>query len=225
MPQLNIDDTKRSGLAVPFEMQPILTNPGMALHSYELLYRGPRPASWPVVDMVLLNYIKTHLHQQATLFINLSNETILAQDLAAYIPPCKRSSVYIELSESMDAGIDYHDIAQRVNAFTNQGIRFAIDDFGSGLDGLHRYAALKNVAVVKLDRLFLRQAAGHPTSRRILELLIAEWSRSHTVTVAEGVENVADLAFASSLGVQMVQGFHIDDIHAGRVQEPLRPAA
>jgi EAL domain-containing protein (putative c-di-GMP-specific phosphodiesterase class I) len=223
MIQLNIDDTEHSGLAVKFEMQPILVNPNMSLSGYELLYRGPRPANWPAVDKVLLNYVKRHPGRRPTLFINLSNETILTEDLAAYIPANSRATTYIELTESLDGGHEYHEVAKRVNTFAAQGIRFALDDFGSGLDGLHRHAALNQVSYVKLDRLFLRQAAENPTTRRIVEMLIAEWARSNTLAVAEGIENPHDLAFASKLGVQLVQGFFIDDIHQSEPTQSAHP--
>lgn len=223
MLQLTVDDTERSGMAITFEMQPILTNPRMALRGYELLYRGPRPAHWPTVDTVLLNYIKNHVGARPTLFVNLANETILTEDLAAYVAPAKRATTYIELTETITDALEYKDVAKRVNDLAAQGLRFAIDDFGSGLDGLHRHAALTEVAFVKLDRIFLQQASENPTTARIVASLVAEWARSNTLTIAEGIETADDLAFANRLGVQLVQGFLIDDIHRDApVQQQIR---
>lgn len=217
MRHLNIDDSARTGLSITFEMQPIVGAPTMRPYGYELLYRGPRPVHWPLVDKVLLNYLLQRPEHYPTLFINLSNETVLKEDLTQYVQLAHRANTYFELTEAITEAHAYRDVAQRINAFTAEGLRFAIDDFGSGLDGLHRHAALAEVAFVKLDRLFLRQAQANPTTRRIIELLVDEWNAANTSTIAEGIETRADLEFAMQLGVQMFQGYFIDALHADSV--------
>lgn len=220
MPQLHIDDTKHSGLAITFEQQPIVASAGQSVVGYELLYRGLRPAHWPVVDQVVLRYLKAYSGVRPTFFVNLSNETVLTEDLASYLSPAYRANTVFELTETITDAIEYRDVANRINSFTKQGIRFAIDDFGSGLDGLHRYAALDELAYVKLDRDFLRQAAASSKTGHIVELLVREWERTNTLTIAEGIETPFDLRFATNLGVQMLQGYLIDDLHQGHSARP-----
>lgn len=229
MRQLHIDDSARSGLSITFDLQPIVGAPTMRPYGYELLYRGPRPVHWPLVDQVVLNYLRHHAGQRPTLFINLANETVLREDLTRYVHMDNRNNTYFELTEAINDSHAYADVAQRINAFTAEGLRFAIDDFGSGLDGLHRHAALAEISFVKLDRLFLRQAQVNPTTRRIIELLVKEWAGANTSTIAEGIETRADLEFAMQLGVQMYQGFFVDALHkaaqsSGGIALPMLPA-
>lgn len=221
MRHFHIDDTEQSGLSIMFELQPIVGAPTMHPYGYELLYRGPRPVHWPVVDGVILNYLRRRpAGPGPTLFVNLSNETLLSHDLADYVQLSHRNNTYFELTETLAVPHDYRDISRRVNSFTAEGLRFAIDDFGSGLDGLHRYSSLAEVAFVKLDRVFLQQARMNPTARRIVEALVREWSSANTSTIAEGIESRADLEFAMHLGVQMFQGYFIDAHHPARNDLP-----
>lgn len=213
MQRLSIAAGSASGLTMSFEMQPILLSQTHTAFAYELLYRGPRPVHWPSVDMALLNYIREQRGVQPVLFINLSNETVLTENLLSYVPADRRNRTIFELTETITDADEYREIAKRVNSFTAQGMRFAIDDFGSGFDGLHRYAALDEVAFVKLDRLFLKSAVQSPVTRRILQLLTDEWNRAGTLIIAEGIEAAEELAFAKSIGVNMLQGFLIDTIH------------
>ena len=210
MQLLHINDTFSTGLSVNFAMQPIIGVPTMRPYGYELLYRGPRPVHWPLVDRVLLNYLAGNTRPRPALFINLSNETVLTEDLTKYVHAGARSNTYFELTEAVSDLYEYREVSRRVNAFTAEGIRFAIDDFGGGLDGLQRHAALHEIAFVKLDRLFMQLAKTNATTRRIVEMLVKEWTTANTSTIAEGIETRDDLEFAMRLGVQMFQGFFVD---------------
>lgn len=205
---------------IKFEMQPILANPTMIMCGYELLCRSANLHDWITIDKSLLNYLKNQKGNRPTLFINLTNETILTEDLSKYIPAEKRATTYIELTETFTDNLIYKDIAKRINKFSKLGLRFALDDFGSGFDGLHRYASLAamTLSYIKFDRVFLQHAVLDETTQRIIKLLIREWASCNITTIAEGVEKASDLLFARNLGVQAVQGYFIDDIYRGSKQ-------
>jgi EAL domain-containing protein (putative c-di-GMP-specific phosphodiesterase class I) len=88
------------------------------------------------------------------------------------------------------------------------GCHFALDDFGTG------YAAftyLKHLPIkyLKIDIDFVRDVVENPRSRAVVSGIVSLASGFGQRTIAEGVENPTTLAVLRSLGVDLVQGFHI----------------
>ena len=87
------------------------------------------------------------------------------------------------------------------------GIRVAIDDFGTGYSSLSSLRDLP-VDTLKIDRSFVvgvdRAGSSRDLTRRILELA----GDFHLHTVAEGVEQRAELEALEQLGCDSVQGFY-----------------
>jgi EAL domain-containing protein (putative c-di-GMP-specific phosphodiesterase class I) len=88
------------------------------------------------------------------------------------------------------------------------GFHFALDDFGTG------YAAftyLKHLPIkyLKIDIDFVRDVVENPRSRAVVSGIVSLAAGFGQRTIAEGVENATTLAVLRSLGVDLVQGFHI----------------
>lgn len=89
---------------------------------------------------------------------------------------------------------------------TDQGIRLAIDDFGSGYSSLN-YLHRLPVQVLKIDRVLVEQLCNDqpPLIRPITEIArVFGFS-----VIAEGVETQAQVRQLRQLDVDQLQGFHL----------------
>lgn len=111
----------------------------------------------------------------------------------------------LELTESvLIAGLE--PVAAKMAELTTLGIRFSLDDFGTGFSSLAYLRSLP-VAELKIDRSFV---AGITESDRDAALVrsIRTLARDlNLATVAEGVETPAQLALLQDIGCDLFQGW------------------
>ena len=87
------------------------------------------------------------------------------------------------------------------------GVKISIDDFGTGYSNLG-YLSRFPLDVVKIDRSFVTRIDERRDNQQIVRAIV-QLARSLSLSlVAEGVETAAELDFVSSLGVEVVQGYH-----------------
>jgi diguanylate cyclase (GGDEF)-like protein len=91
-----------------------------------------------------------------------------------------------------------------------RGIRFSIDDFGTGFSSL-AYLTRLPVSSIKIDKAFVRaiEKQGSPTSID-KKLVTAMINLAHSIdlkVVAEGVENEAQFEFLKQSGCNLIQGY------------------
>jgi len=81
-----------------------------------------------------------------------------------------------------------------------------VDDFGTGYSSL---AYLKRYPIdkLKIDRSFVLDTPGHSDDVAIVTAIVQMGRSLQMRTVAEGVENAAQMALLRSLGCDMVQGY------------------
>lgn len=200
---------------VPFELQAIASAVDLSVHGYEFLYRGKvRPAStadWVKVDKGVLDYLgSVALDLGRPSFVNVSHESLVAIPFATFVAAAQKNDIRFEMSEAVAEAPLFEQVCNKVNRLIRCGMQFAIDDFGAGLDGSRRLYALDEVAVIKVDRELLISAAGRASAAKMLGASVASWKAAKIRTVAEGVETAELLAFAQSLGFDLVQGWHVD---------------
>jgi diguanylate cyclase (GGDEF)-like protein len=87
------------------------------------------------------------------------------------------------------------------------GIRVALDDFGTGYSSL-AYIDRLPVDTIKLAQTFLDRIADTRVSS-LVEMMIAFSERMGFTTVAEGIENEAQLSEITRLGCRQGQGYHL----------------
>jgi PAS domain S-box-containing protein len=106
------------------------------------------------------------------------------------------------LMRQLDLGVAF---AERL---TSLGCRFALDDFGTGYGG---FTYLKHLPVhyLKIDREFVRDLAGSPRDRHVVEAIVKLAGAFEAQTIAEGVEDQETLELLRSYGVDYAQGFHL----------------
>jgi diguanylate cyclase (GGDEF)-like protein/PAS domain S-box-containing protein len=99
-------------------------------------------------------------------------------------------------------------VAARLEDLRKLGVRIAFDDFGTGYSSLRHLSQLP-VDVIKLDRTFV-SALDRPEGRRDRAILIAVTTAARELgisVVAEGVEDVEQLAELHRAGCDYAQGF------------------
>ena len=95
---------------------------------------------------------------------------------------------------------------QRVAAIRSLGYRVAIDDFGTGYSSM-TYLKDLHADTLKIDRSFVADLAGSDRDRAVMRAMV-ELARSLGMkVVAEGVEDLEQLAALVDLGVEFAQGF------------------
>lgn len=129
-------------------------------------------------------------------------ESVLEALDAAGLPP---RLLEIELTESI-AMKDPERVIEQVQPLRERGVNFAIDDFGTGHSSLS-YLTRMPFDVFKIDQSFVRNMTTDEHSRIVVETILAMARSLKLETVAEGVEEPAQLEALRDLGCTLVQGY------------------
>jgi diguanylate cyclase (GGDEF)-like protein len=146
--------------------------------------------------------------------INLSGQTLgnesfldfILERLEHYQIPGER--IFLEITET--AMVVNLPRAQRlISALRHRGIRFELDDFGSGFAS---FSYIKNLAVdfVKIDGIFVKDIVDDEIDREMVRAINHIGKVLGKQTIAEFAENEAILAELRNTGVDYAQGSGID---------------
>lgn len=130
-------------------------------------------------------------------------------------PQVSQSNLIMELLES-SALEDIDLVSSIINQLRVFGVRFAIDDFGSGYASLN-YLKYLPVDELKIDQSFIKDIFEQPQSLVILESVISMGNAFNMEVVAEGVETQEHIDLLLKLGVQVLQGYAISRPMEARV--------
>ena len=111
----------------------------------------------------------------------------------------------IEITET-DAIRDLARTRKLMESLRADGVRFALDDFGSGFCSFGYLRPLP-VDYVKIDVSFVRDLANDPGDRAIVRAIVEVAKSLGKQTVAECVENEAARAMVAALEVDYAQGY------------------
>lgn len=98
-------------------------------------------------------------------------------------------------------------VASFMGNLQDQGVCFAMDDFGSGHTAI-RYFKDFYFDVLKIDGQFIKGIANNPDNRALTAALISIAGHFDMMTVAESVENAEDAALLAQMGVDCLQGYY-----------------
>ena len=154
------------------------------------------------------------------LSVNLSAHQLDRPDLVAEVLTILRRTGYdpanlvLEVTET--ALVRDESAIPLLTALRAEGIRIALDDFGTGYSSL-RYLTRLPVDILKIDRCFVAELNGTGSASAVAESMVRLAQVLHLETVAEGIEDAAQLTELTLLGCQNGQGYHF--------ARPLEPAA
>lgn len=131
--------------------------------------------------------------------------------------PLLASRFVLEITETA-ALMDLPAALQLTSRLRRLGCRIAIDNFGVGYASIRQILVL-SPSIVKIDRLFLRQAARLEVSRQALFHLVGLARSLGAEVVIEGVESERDAVLVNEAGAHWYQGFYCGRPSLGK---PLR---
>ncbi|MDO8728537.1 MAG: EAL domain-containing protein [bacterium] len=198
--------------AAYFELQPILRLIDGEIFGYEILFRGEKKIPWLEVDRLVVSYLSLNQMHSTSLFVNLSHEGLLDIPDEQFIDLTRKNRIYFELTESESEEAIHAASAIKVNRLADQGVLFAIDDYGSGRDGNLRVEELSKVEIVKIDKDLLISMMLDECIRSSTDIFLKKCVSLGIQTLAEGVETKDLLQFARSRNFNFAQGFYIDEI-------------
>ncbi|SDR02399.1 putative bifunctional diguanylate cyclase/phosphodiesterase [Actinopolyspora saharensis] len=114
-------------------------------------------------------------------------------------------NLVLEMVETVIAELEEQPL-QAMRELTETGVRFAMDDFGSGYSSLARLKDLPT-QIIKLDRKFVSGLGTEITDLGIARA-VAELARTMGLTcIAEGVENATQHHLLRTIGIDAYQGY------------------
>ena len=185
----------------PFEFIPI------AEHSGQIVQIG----DWVLQDACKQAKVWLDMGIEQKIAVNLSAQQFKDKQLLSKIenalsqsqlPP---SLLELEITESTIMQNSDRTIST-LQAIHNLGVSLSIDDFGTGYSSLS-YLKRFPIDTLKIDRSFVKDIEHDPNDAAIVTAIIALAHSLHLNVVAEGVEEVVQVAFLRKLNCEMIQGF------------------
>lgn len=166
---------------------------------------------WVIHESIRL--LATHPHLPA-IAINISGRSFDDPELPAYITEQLQQQhvsprrLLVELTET-SAVSDMGDAARFIAALRRTGCTICLDDFGTGFSS---FAYLKHLQadVLKIDGMFIRDLPQERDNQVFVRAIIEVARGMGKQTVAEFVEDGRTLLMLREMGVDMVQGYHLD---------------
>lgn len=148
---------------------------------------------------------------QLQLAINVSARQLRQHDFPERLADILRQSgarpslLKLELTES----VVLHDVADTIATMERikaQGVRFSLDDFGTGQSSL-AYLTRLPLDQLKIDQSFVRHLGLRPTDDAIVQTIIGMAHNLGLEVIAEGVETAAQKSHLERYGCQLFQGY------------------
>jgi diguanylate cyclase (GGDEF)-like protein len=150
------------------------------------------------------------LDGEGRMAVNVSAKSVADGVLAAMVergvPLEVRDRLVLEVTET---GV-MHDPERAeadLTALHATGVRFSIDDFGTGQSSLI-YLRRFPVAVLKVDASFVAGMVGSPEDRAIVRSVVSLALETGLTVVAEGIETPEQLLLLQDMGCTAGQGYH-----------------
>ncbi len=197
------------GLA--YRLEPIMRLKDEVVVGGEVLWHGRLPRlgyTWQRWYS-RLGRLQAEYGRKCRLFVNLDTTQILrGKILVSLLEGAPNlSRLILEWTEKPASKTDMERAAATLRELrTEFGVGICVDDFGAGMDGIHRLN-LCQPDIVKIDGSLLHAARRHPSARVLYRHVTNMIKDTGAVTVAEWIENAADLEFARDTGVELGQGY------------------
>lgn len=146
--------------------------------------------------------------------VNLSGRSLSEPRLPQFIGNALQQAgidpkrLIVEITET-SAVSDLHDAQRLIDALRQLGCGVCLDDFGVGFAS---FAYLKHLQVdtIKIDGIFIRDLANDADNQVFVRAMVSVARGLGKSVVAEYVEDGRTLALLRAFGVDLVQGYHLD---------------
>lgn len=142
--------------------------------------------------------------------VTLFDPTVVASVLAiqSRYPEVDPSYVEIEITET-SGNISPDTLRERLEMFSQFGVKFAMDDFGSQYSNLSIFVNVK-FDTVKLDRSLVADIVANNMSREMVRNILKLCETHDMKCVAEGVETKEQIELLKEIGCVCAQGYYYD---------------
>ncbi|WP_305425689.1 EAL domain-containing protein [Photobacterium leiognathi] len=150
-------------------------------------------------------------NKHVKLSINISPDTVLSKNFVSKIKAhieestLSFSQIEIEITEELLVQNEV-DVARVIDQLHDLGIAVALDDFGTGYSSL-AYLSRFDFDKVKIDRTLVLNLDTQ-RGRDLFSLAVQLGKISNAEIVVEGVEELKEVEFVSSVGVRYIQGYY-----------------
>ncbi|NVJ92130.1 MAG: EAL domain-containing protein [Methylocystaceae bacterium] len=148
----------------------------------------------------------------ARLFLNVSSKTFSDEERLRRLPETlesfglKPDQIVLEITER-EALPHLNQIIRLVDDLRERGLKFALDDFGSGFSSF-MYLKYFTIDFVKIEGSFVRHMATDAKDRIMVEHIHSMAEKFGLRTIAEFVEDEATVQLLCDIGINFAQGFH-----------------
>ncbi|HEX7814366.1 GGDEF/EAL domain-containing response regulator [Dyella sp.] len=170
----------------------------------------------PAIDRWVLNQAIDILRQRerfntpSTFFIKLTASSLNDAQLLPWLTErlnaasLKHGQIVLEMTESKVVTL-LRPAQEFVVAWKKLGGRFALEQFGSGLNSFQLLTHIE-ADFLKLDRSYMAELPQHPESQKKISELCEQARKMNRQTIAEWVEDAASTSLLFACGVDFVQG-------------------
>ncbi|RXZ33896.1 GGDEF domain-containing protein [Oxalobacteraceae bacterium CAVE-383] len=207
------------GMISPADFIPVLEQTGLIVPVGEMVIRQAcrQLCIWRAAGLALL-----------PVAVNLSARQFESPQLLPAIEACLAefdippALLELEITESALMR-DVDGAARQLRKFSEMGLRIAVDDFGTGYSSL-LYLKHFPLDALKIDRNFVHGIGVNHGDAEITRTVIQLAHSLGLKVIAEGVENITQLAFLEAHGCDQVQGFYFSRPAPGKQCEALLSA-
>jgi len=151
----------------------------------------------------------------AAIALNVSGRSLNEPTLPRFITDAlhrrevEPGRLIVEITET-SAVSDLHDAQRFIESMRENGVRVCLDDFGSGFSS---FAYLKHLDVdmLKIDGQFIRDLPSDRDNQVFVKAIVDVAKGLKKLTVAECVEDGGTLEVLRSFGVDLAQGYHLEE--------------
>jgi diguanylate cyclase (GGDEF)-like protein len=153
-------------------------------------------ARWPAPVKVAINLSPLQIKRDLV-------EVVLQALASSGLPPAR---LELEITEAVLMQDSQNTLAT-LHQLRQLGVRIALDNFGRGYCSLS-YLRSFPFHKIKIDRAFIADMDRRDESRALVEAIVGLGNSLHMITVAEGVENYAQLELVRGFGCAEAQGYY-----------------
>ncbi|WP_455429744.1 putative bifunctional diguanylate cyclase/phosphodiesterase [Metapseudomonas boanensis] len=192
------------GLLTPNEFVPLAEESGLIVPlGYWVISRALRDMQW------LRGRGLPPLHMAVNLSFRQFQDSQLLPTLSRLISERGIDARWLEFELTETAVMRRSDqVRQTMDALGKLGVRFSLDDFGTGFSSFVHLSSLP-IALLKIDKSFVGDMHERSENRQLVKAMINLAQNLKLEVVAEGVENAEQLALLRQFGCDQAQGYWI----------------
>ncbi|PZE11346.1 GGDEF-domain containing protein [Pseudomonas sp. 57B-090624] len=192
------------GLLSPNEFVPLAEESGLIVPlGYWVISRALRDMQW------LRGRGLPALHMAVNLSFRQFQDSQLLPTLNRLISERGVDAQWLEFELTETAVMRRSEqVQQTMQALGKVGVRFSLDDFGTGFSSFVHLNSLP-ITLLKIDKSFVGGMQDRPENRQLVRAMINLAHNLNLEVVAEGVETSEQLALLRQFGCDQVQGYWI----------------